>query len=179
VSGEALSSPDTVGQAMTTERPTKTPAKTSSAWRPWFALFILVAVIVTGAVALWYYVWGGVCSDCDGYYHPPQILLRNNGCAGTNCTGTVQMVDRLLPLNHFRTVVLNGTGIAIPLTELRSGTVGSGEGLTLTWTDFRGDDELSVGDRFSLSGVAQGFHYQVSFVDRVSGNLIAALTFDA
>ncbi len=86
----------------------------------------------------------------------------------------VGSVSKSEAISSYQVVVVNRTTVspAVPLANLVTGIVGSGGGITLTFTDLNGDGRLAGGDFFLVQGVKVSNSYDVSLYWKATGSLI-------
>jgi hypothetical protein len=84
----------------------------------------------------------------------------------------VGSVSSVGALSSYQVTILNGTTVAIFARTVAAGSLGTGGGLTLAYTDVNADGKLTGGDFFVLSGTGTGFTYQMQLIWLASGSRI-------
>ncbi len=134
----------------------------------------MVAITVVLAAVLYVMVSGLIGPTGSGN---PTVAFSPARIIGTNQWRLdVGSVSSAVALSSYQVVVLNGTTAAISARTVVAGnicTTGCG-GLTLTYTDVNGDNKLTGGDFFVLSGTGTGFTYQMQLIWLASGSRIVS-----
>ena len=128
---------------------------------PVIATILMVAITVVLAAVL--YAMVGVIIRPPPELKP-QVVLDNQGCTTTACSGRVATISVPTELEQFRVTVTANGAVAISPTKLAANTDITGGGLTFRYTDIGGEGTMTGGDTFRLSGLAAGVSYEASFL---------------
>ncbi len=137
---------------------------------PVIATILMVAITVVLAAVLYVMVSGLIGPTGGG--NPTVAFAPAASIGAGQWRLDVGSVSSAAALSSYQVVVLNGTTAAIPAHTLISGTIGSGGGLTLSYTDVNADGKLTGGDFFVLSGTRTGFTYQMQLIWLASSSRI-------
>jgi hypothetical protein len=107
----------------------------------------------------------------------PIVTLGSLGCDGSVCQGRVIEASPPEDLGIFRLTVLADGDVAIDATDLAAGVDLSGGGLTFRYTDVGGEEKMTGGDTFRVSGTTAGTAYEVIFLWH-DGSVVSSLAFE-
>lgn len=86
----------------------------------------------------------------------------------------VGSVSRAVAQGQYQLVLLNASRTVVPPTDLAPGTLGSGEGVTLVFTDVYGLGTLDAGDNFVLQGVKGPYQYRLELRWKATSGLVTS-----
>ncbi len=86
----------------------------------------------------------------------------------------VGTVSRVEPLGVFQAMLINSPDgmVILPARDLASRSLGSGGGVTLSFTDSNGDEKLGWGDFFILQGVKGTYSYKLMLLWKADGSTV-------
>jgi flagellin-like protein len=125
---------------------------------PVIATILMVAITVVLAAVL--YVMVVSIIDVDNQ-KKPIVSMSALECTATACDAQITGASSAIDLAQFRVTVFADGNRMIPVTNLAADTDISGGGLTFRYTDVGGENDLTGGDTFRLSGIASGVEYEV------------------
>ncbi len=139
---------------------------------PVIATILMVAITVVLAAVLYVMVSGLIGPTGSG--NPTVAFAPATSIGANQWKIEVGSVSSAVALSSYQVTILNGTTVAITARTVAAGSLGTGGGLTLTYTDTNADGKLTGGDFFVLSGTGTGFTYQMQLIWLASGSRIVS-----
>ncbi len=147
--------------------------KRREAVSPVIATILMVAITVVLAAVLYVMVSGLIGPTGGG---GPQVAFLSSTATGNVNEYKLEVgsVSQAVLLANFQVAVLNRTtnAVAISSVTLASGTLGTGGGVTLVFTDLNTDGKVGGGDFFILQGVKGSNSYTINLLWKASGSRI-------